>query len=95
MLVTHPFPFDPLLRLLEPSEEMPGIHNDDEKVFHKDLVNLVKLEGINRYFVNRRATTIMATQELFSDIKETTLPLEENMLSGRTSTTPDKDILGG
>ena len=81
---------------------MPGIHNDDEKVFHKDPANLVELEGINRYFVNRRATTIMAMQELFNDIKEITLPLEETTLpleettsSGRMSTTLNKDIPGG
>ena len=33
---THPFPFDPLLRLLEPSRASLDIHHDVKEVFHKE-----------------------------------------------------------
>ena len=55
--------------------------NDVEKVFHKDPVNLVELEGINRNFNNGRSAT--------------TMTMEESTSNGRTGPILDKDIPDG
>ena len=60
---------------------MSIIHNSVGKVFHKDPVNLVELEGINRNFNNGRSATIMT--------------MEESTSNGKTGPILDKDILDG
>ena len=59
---------------------MSGIHNNVGKVFHKDPVNLVELEGINRNFNNRQSVT--------------TMTMEESTSNGRTGPILDRDTLG-
>ena len=56
-------------------------------------------QGVNRYFINGRTTTIVAQeqwprwyQRMSNDNDEITLPMEETTLAGGTSTSPDNLI---